>query len=106
MRVLIVDDEEVLRDVLEVVLRREGFDTVTAASGEEALSMLDGEEVDLVILDVMLQIGRASCRERVYISGAVAPSATKRCRSARRWSGSRGRPVQARLPPPGGSRGP
>ena len=30
MRVLIVDDEEVLRDVLEVVLRREGFDTLTA----------------------------------------------------------------------------
>jgi DNA-binding NtrC family response regulator len=54
MRVLIVDDEEVLRDVLEVVLRREGFDIVSAASGEEALSMLDGEEVDLAILDVML----------------------------------------------------
>jgi two-component system response regulator PilR (NtrC family) len=54
MRVLIVDDEEVLRDVLEVVLRREGFEIVSASTGEEALSMLDGEEVDLVILDVML----------------------------------------------------
>src|SRR5438270_4839482 len=54
MRVMIVDDEEVLRDVLEVVLRREGFDVVLAASGEEALSLLDGDEIDLVILDVML----------------------------------------------------
>jgi two-component system response regulator PilR (NtrC family) len=54
MRVMIVDDEEVLRDVLEVVLRREGFDVVLAASGEEALNLLDGDEVDLVILDVML----------------------------------------------------
>jgi two-component system, NtrC family, response regulator PilR len=54
MRVMIVDDEEVLRDVLEVVLRREGFDVVLAASGEEALNLLDGEEVDLIILDVML----------------------------------------------------
>jgi len=55
MRVLIVDDEEVLRDVLDAVLRREGFDIITAASGEEALSVLDStEEVDLVILDVML----------------------------------------------------
>ena len=54
MRILIVDDEEVLRDVLDVVLRREGFDVVCAASGEEALSMLDGEEIDLVILDIML----------------------------------------------------
>src|SRR5438477_3885957 len=54
LRVLIVDDEEVLRDVLEVVLRREGFDVVLASSGEEALNVLDTEEVDLVILDVML----------------------------------------------------
>jgi two-component system response regulator PilR (NtrC family) len=54
MRILIVDDEEVLRDVLDAVLRREGFDVVSASSGEEALSMLDGEEIDLIILDVML----------------------------------------------------
>jgi two-component system response regulator PilR (NtrC family) len=54
MRILIVDDEEVLRDVLDAVLRREGFDIVSAASGEEALSKLDEEEIDLVILDVML----------------------------------------------------
>jgi DNA-binding NtrC family response regulator len=54
MRILIVDDEEVLRDVLDVVLRREGFDIVSAASGEEALHLLETEEVDLVILDVML----------------------------------------------------
>src|SRR5688500_6116393 len=55
MRVLIVDDEEVLRDVLEVVLRREGFDVVLASSGEEALSILDSsEEVDLIVLDIML----------------------------------------------------
>src|SRR6478672_5601869 len=54
LRVMIVDDEEVLRDVLEVVLRREGFDVLLAASGEEALNFLDTEEVDLVILDVML----------------------------------------------------
>jgi two-component system response regulator PilR (NtrC family) len=54
MRILIVDDEEVLRDVLDAVLRREGFDIISASTGEEALSVLDAEEVDLVILDVML----------------------------------------------------
>ncbi len=54
LRILIVDDEEVLRDVLEAVLRREGFDVLMAASGEEALSVLDHEDVDCVILDVML----------------------------------------------------
>ncbi|HET8772537.1 MAG TPA: sigma-54 dependent transcriptional regulator [Thermoanaerobaculia bacterium] len=54
MRILIVDDEEVLRDVLDAVLRREGFDIVTASSGEEALNVLDTDEIDLIILDVML----------------------------------------------------
>jgi DNA-binding NtrC family response regulator len=54
MRILIVDDEEVLRDVLDVLLRREGFETLTAASGEEALNVLESEDVDLVVLDVML----------------------------------------------------
>ncbi|HYK00805.1 MAG TPA: response regulator, partial [Thermoanaerobaculia bacterium] len=54
MRILIVDDEEVLRDVLDVMLRREGFECLSAASGEEALNVLETEEVDLVVLDVML----------------------------------------------------
>jgi two-component system response regulator PilR (NtrC family) len=55
MRILIVDDEEVLRDVLDAVLRREGFDVAMAASGEEALSILDEDDsIDLVILDIML----------------------------------------------------
>jgi DNA-binding NtrC family response regulator len=55
MRVLIVDDEEVLRDVLDAVLRREGFEVVMAKSGEEALAVLDEDDnIDLVILDIML----------------------------------------------------
>ena len=54
MRILIVDDEEVLRDVLDAVLRREGFEIIPAASGEEALSILDNQDVDLAILDIML----------------------------------------------------
>ena len=55
MRILIVDDEEVLRDVLDAVLRREGFEVAMASSGEEALSVLDVDDnIDLVILDIML----------------------------------------------------
>src|SRR5947208_53651 len=55
MRILIVDDEEVLRDVLDAVLRREGFKVLPAAGGEEALSVLDSEEnISLVILDIIL----------------------------------------------------
>ena len=75
MRILIVDDEEVLRDVLEVVLRREGFDIITAASGEEALSVLDStEEVDLMILDVMLPgISGIDTLRAVRISNPTLP---------------------------------
>src|SRR3989442_14197898 len=55
MRILIVDDEEVLRDVLEAVLRPEGFDVVMASTGEQALAILDDDDaIDLVILDIML----------------------------------------------------
>jgi two-component system response regulator PilR (NtrC family) len=54
MRILIIDDEEVLRDVLQAVLEREGFEVILAATGEEGLSIIDTDEVDLVILDMML----------------------------------------------------
>jgi DNA-binding NtrC family response regulator len=54
MSVLIVDDEEVLQDVLTSLLRKEGHSTLSAYSGEEALEILEREEVDLVLLDLML----------------------------------------------------
>jgi two-component system response regulator PilR (NtrC family) len=58
--VLVVDDEEVLQDVLGTLLRRAGIKTLTARTGEEALTVLDreretnGESVELVLLDLML----------------------------------------------------
>ncbi|HEX6100795.1 MAG TPA: sigma-54 dependent transcriptional regulator [Thermoanaerobaculia bacterium] len=74
MRILIVDDEEVLRDVLDAVLRREGFDIVTASTGEEALSLLDGEDIDLVILDVMLPgISGIDTMRAIRISNPTLP---------------------------------
>ena len=54
MSVLIVDDEEVLQDVLTSLLQKEGHATLSAYSGEEALEILDREEVELVLLDLML----------------------------------------------------
>jgi DNA-binding NtrC family response regulator len=74
MRILIVDDEEVLRDVLDAVLRREGFDIVTASSGEEALNVLDTEEIDLVVLDVMLPgISGIDTMRAIRISNPLLP---------------------------------
>src|SRR4029079_16032352 len=54
MNILICDDEEVLQDVLTQLVRREGHATLSARSGEEALEILEREEVDLVLLDLML----------------------------------------------------
>jgi DNA-binding NtrC family response regulator len=54
MRVLIVDDEPVLQDVLSTLLRREGFQVVQALTAAEALRQAEEQEVDLVLLDLML----------------------------------------------------
>jgi len=52
--VLVVDDEEGIRETVGYALRREGFEVDEAADGEEALSAARGRDYDLVVLDVML----------------------------------------------------
>jgi len=53
-RVLVVDDEEDLAELLSVNLAREGFRVETANSGREALAALRAQRPDLLILDLML----------------------------------------------------
>ena len=50
-RILVVDDEPMVRSVLARMLLSRGHDVVQAASGAEALSALDGNPVDLVFTD-------------------------------------------------------
>jgi DNA-binding response OmpR family regulator len=52
--VLVVDDEPIVRDVVARYLRRDGYTTLQAASGDEAQRLLQGPPVSLVVLDVML----------------------------------------------------
>jgi len=52
--VLVVDDEDVVRDVVGRYLEREGFTFLQAADGAEARRVIEAEPPDLVILDVML----------------------------------------------------
>ncbi|MDI9631778.1 MAG: sigma-54 dependent transcriptional regulator [Acidobacteriota bacterium] len=54
MNILIVDDEEIVRDALSDLLRREGFQPQAVRTGEEALLLLEREEVDVILLDIML----------------------------------------------------
>lgn len=53
-RILIVDDEKEIRDLVEIYLKGEGYETFKAKDGEEALYLLKGNDIDLVILDVMM----------------------------------------------------
>ncbi|MBU3108758.1 response regulator transcription factor [Clostridium gasigenes] len=53
-RILIVDDEKEIRDLIEIYLKSEGYKTIKAENGEEALDILKTEEVDLIVLDIMM----------------------------------------------------
>lgn len=50
--VLILDDDEILRDLLQALLTAEGFHVTLAASGNAALRLLGGESFDLVLTDL------------------------------------------------------
>jgi DNA-binding response OmpR family regulator len=54
IRVLLVDDEEDFRLAAQKALGRRGFDVFLARSGEEALAMLHGAKLDLLILDLKM----------------------------------------------------
>lgn len=53
-RILIVDDDRQNRDVLQVMLNPEGYQVLTAATGEEALAMAAAQLPDVILLDVMM----------------------------------------------------
>jgi len=52
--VLVVDDEPIVREVVVRYLAREGHRTLEAADGNAARGLIEGSELDLVVLDVML----------------------------------------------------
>ena len=53
-RILVIDDEEIIREALEALLVVEGYDVATAATAEQGLDALSGRQVDAVLLDLML----------------------------------------------------
>jgi two-component system response regulator PilR (NtrC family) len=52
--VLVIDDEEVMREILESLLTQEGYRVKLASSGQEGLEIAGREPVDVAIVDVML----------------------------------------------------
>ena len=54
MRILIVDDELDMLELIGSFLKRQGFHIITASNGMDALRQLEKEPVDLVVLDIMM----------------------------------------------------
>ncbi|PEF49367.1 DNA-binding response regulator [Bacillus cereus] len=52
--ILIVEDEDILREIMKDYLLNEGYNVLEAMDGKEALSIFEEHEVNLIILDIML----------------------------------------------------
>lgn len=53
-RVLVVDDEHNLREMISSYLQNEGYETVEAANGDSAVQTVKNDQIDLVLLDIMM----------------------------------------------------
>jgi two-component system response regulator VicR len=64
-KILVVDDEKPIVEILQYNLEKEGYTVITAYDGDEALVMVERENPDLILLDIMLPCkdGFTVCRE-------------------------------------------
>ena len=53
-KILIVDDEKPISDIIKFNMTKEGYEVVTAFNGREALEQFEAEQPDIIILDLML----------------------------------------------------
>ncbi|NUP88975.1 MAG: sigma-54-dependent Fis family transcriptional regulator [Candidatus Sumerlaeia bacterium] len=76
-RVLLVDDERAIRQALSVELGHGGFEVAAAASGPEALALLEGDEFDAVLLDLRMpempgeEVLAAILRQRPHLAVVI-----------------------------------
>jgi len=73
-KILVVDDDSHIRELICVILSKEGFSIEEATDGKDALSLLEAERIDLIILDIMMpnMDGWSFCKEiRRYYSDTV-----------------------------------
>lgn len=64
-KILVVDDEKPIADIVKFNLNKEGFDVYCAYDGDEALELVEEVQPDLILLDIMLpgRDGIEVCRE-------------------------------------------
>ena len=92
IRILVIDDEPEIREMLEVVLSAEGWLVEQASSGEDALERFRDEDFDIVVLDhqmprmsglaaaATLVIEGARARSIILFSGYLSPFIRGECR--------------------------
>ncbi len=74
MRILLVDDEENIREVVKLNLELDGYEVVTAADGKKALQHFHEQHFDLLILDVMLpEVDGFAIAEQVRLTNLDVP---------------------------------
>ncbi|MDP2681563.1 MAG: sigma-54 dependent transcriptional regulator [Deltaproteobacteria bacterium] len=54
MKILIIDDEDSMRHMLSIILKKEGYDAVSAESGRQAIKMLEKEDFDFILCDIRM----------------------------------------------------
>jgi len=80
-RILIVDDEPDFREMLNLMLHKEGFETAIAENGEDFLNTIDDFQPDLVTLDVMMpglttgeileKLSKKKCKPKIILLTVV-----------------------------------
>lgn len=74
MRILLVEDEESLRDLVELNLEMEGYEVVSTGNGRQALKLSQEQHFDLLLLDVMLpEIDGFQLCEQIRLSDYEVP---------------------------------
>ena len=53
-RVLVIDDERVIRDLMREILERVGYETLGAGTAQQALALLEAEDVGVVVSDIVM----------------------------------------------------
>jgi DNA-binding NtrC family response regulator len=65
-KIMVVDDEETISELLQVFLENQGFQVVVAGSAERALEMLKTEKPEVVMLDILMPgLNGIQCLERI-----------------------------------------
>lgn len=91
-KILVIDDEQGIRDLLDTLLRRKGYDVVLAASGQKGLEIFSRERPDVIVLDLkmpgmdgltVLQQVRSHNPEQpvIILTGAGTPEAEQQVRA-------------------------